>query len=139
MLINGEKLKELRIEHGLTMKEVAQKLEVTEGTISRYEGGQIKRVSPSVLLGYASLFHVPMSQLYQNPETEWVAAFSGSGMNDPRVRGFIEYLEEQAAKEEECELSPKEALILQLYRQADLKTQRMVDMLLDIPQPKKGD
>lgn len=137
MLINGERLKELRNEHGMTMKEVAQSLNVTEGTISRYEGGQIKRVSPSVLLGYSNLFHVPMSQLYQNPETEWVAAFSGSGMNDPRVRGFIEYLEEQAMKDEE--LSMREENLLHHFRSAPEQTKQIVEFALGCPTTAKED
>lgn len=133
MKIHGDQLKELRKAHGMTMAEVAEKLGVTEGTISRYENGQIKRVSPSVITGYSKLFHVPATDLYENPETEWLAAFSGGGMYDSRVRGFIEYLEEQAAKESEmCELTRKEIDVIDAYRSADERTRRLVDYALGI-------
>ena len=99
MIINSEEIKNLRIKNGLTLKDVAVRLDVTEGTVSRYESGQIKRVSPKVMLGYSKLFQVPISYLYENAETEWVAALEEAGLRDPRVAGFIEYLEEQAQKE----------------------------------------
>ena len=133
MKIHGEQLKELRRQHGLTMAEVADKLGVTEGTISRYENGLIKRVSPAVITGYSRLFNVPATELYENPETEWLAAFSGGGMYDPRVRGFIEYLEEQAAKENEmCELSREEIEVIEAFRNADERTRSLVLYALGI-------
>ena len=118
MKIHGDQLKDLRKAHGLTMAEVAEKLGVTEGTISRYENGQIKRVSPSVITGYSRLFNVPATELYENPETEWLAAFSGAGKHDPRVRGFIEYLEEQAEKEEVSNFSSRDASHPQGYHRS---------------------
>ena len=133
MLINGEKLKSLRNEHGLSQKEVALKLDVTEATVSRYEGGQIKRVSPRIIMGYSNLFHVPINELYENPETEWVTAFSGQGLSDPRVQGFIEYLEEQAQKEaDETHLTPRERELVKKYRFSDEKTCRLVDYALGL-------
>lgn len=59
-------IKEKRLEHGLTMKELAQKVGVSEGTISRWESGEIANmrrgamvalskvldISPEVLMGW---------------------------------------------------------------------------------------
>ena len=59
-------IKEKRLEHGLTMKELAQKVGVSEGTISRWESGEIANMrrgamvalskvldtSPEVLMGW---------------------------------------------------------------------------------------
>lgn len=133
MTINGEKLKELRIKRGLTLKDVAIRLDVTEGTVSRYEGGQIKKVSPKVMLGYSKLFRVPINSLYENAETEWVAALEEAGLHDPRVSGFIEYLEEQAQKEAmEHQCTEMEVELVKAWREADMKTKHLVALALGI-------
>ena len=134
MLINSEEIKNLRIKNGLTQQDVAVRLGVSEGTISRYESNQIKRVSPQVMLGYSKLFRVPINSLYENPETEWVTALEEAGLKDPRVAGFIEYLEEQAQKEEtEKPFSAEEMELLNAYREADAKTKQIVALALNVP------
>lgn len=134
MIINNDEIKRLRISKGLTLKDVAVRLKVTEATISRYESGQIKRISPKVMLGYAKLFNVPINSLYENAETEWVNALEEAGLHDPRVAGFIEYLEEQAQKEavELNDLSTKESELIQKYRAADDKIKNIVDTALGV-------
>ena len=134
MIINNDEIKRLRISKGLTLKDVAVRLKVTEATISRYESGQIKRISPKVMLGYAKLFNVPINSLYENAETEWVNALEEAGLHDPRVAGFIEYLEEQAQKEavELNDLSPKESELIQKYRAADDRIKNIVDTALGV-------
>ena len=134
MIIKHDELKELRIRNGLTLKDVAARLGVSEGTVSRYESGEIKRVSPSVLLGYSKLFNVPIRYLYENPDTEWVTALEEAGLRDPRVAGFIEYLEEQAQKESEgISLSSEEYDIISAYRSADSHTRKLVLYALGVP------
>jgi transcriptional regulator with XRE-family HTH domain len=133
MIIKSEEIKRLRTESGLTQNDVAVRLGVSEATISRYESGQIKKVSPSVLLGLSKLFRVPLTALYENAETEWVAALQEARLHDPRVAGFIEYLEEQAQKEN-CDIilsHPEEELIVS-YRKADPKTRHLVEFALGI-------
>lgn len=134
MIINSEEIKNLRIQNGLTQQDVAVRLGVSEGTISRYESGQIQRISPKIMLGYSKLFRVPINQLYENAETEWVAALEEAGLKDPRVAGFIEYLEEQAKKEqiEHIELDTKEIDIALAYRKADEQAKRIVRFTLGI-------
>ena len=134
MKINTEAIRQLRIQNGLTQNDVAVRLGVSEATVSRYESGQINKVSPKVLLGYSKLFHVSINSLYENAETEWVNALEEAGMHDPRVAGFIEYLEEQARKEavELDALSPKECEVLERYREADAKIRNAVDALLGV-------
>ena len=80
MIINSEEIKRLRIKNGLTLKDVAIRLGVSEGTVSRYESNQIKKVSPNVMLGYSKLFRVPITALYENAETEWVTALEEAGL-----------------------------------------------------------
>lgn len=134
MKIKHEILKKLRQEKGLTQNDVAVRLGITEATVSRYESGQIQRVSPSVLLNYSKLLKVPITTLYENPETEWVTALEEAGLRDPRVAGFIEYLEEQAQKESEgISLSSEEYDIIAAYRCADAHTRKLVLYALGVP------
>lgn len=132
--IKADEMKRLRILHGLTLKDVAARLKITEATVSRYESGQIKKASPSVLIGYSKLFDVPINTLYENAQTEWVSALEEAGLRDPRVAGFIEYLEEQAQKESEgISLSSEEYDIIAAYRSADSHTRKLVMYALGVP------
>ena len=135
MKINSEEIRRLRIENGLTLKDVAIRLDSSEATISRYESGQIQRVSPKVMLGYSKLFHVPINDLYENAETEWVTALQEAGLRDPRVAGFIEYLEEQAQKEnsEDISLTEYEKEIIKAFRAAPQKTRELIAFALGMP------
>ena len=141
MIINSEEIKNLRIKNGLTQQDVAVRLGVSEGTISRYESGQIQRISPKIMLGYSKLFRVPINSLYENAETEWVTALEEAGLKDPRVAGFIEYLEEQAKKEQidHIELDTKEIDIALAYRKADEQTRRIVRFSLGIKEALEDD
>lgn len=137
MHIKSERIKELREKYGLTLKEVASRLDISEASASRYERNEVQRVSPKIIYGYSQLFHVPVNELYENPETEWVPAFTGAGMMDPRVQGFISYLEEKAAEEEAQTFSHREMRLIEYYRLANEKTRIMVDMMLDMPGEEK--
>lgn len=56
------KIKNLRVEHGLTQKELAQKLDTTDKTIWAYENG--KATPPlEMLLSYANLFQCSIDYL----------------------------------------------------------------------------
>ena len=137
MRINTDIIKQYRIDCGLTQNDVAVRLGVSEATVSRYESGAIEKVSPKVLLGYAKLFHVPINALYENAQTEWVRALEEAGLQDPRVAGFIEYLEEQAQKEntDDIKLTPSEIEIITAYRKADEQIKRIVNYTLKINDP----
>lgn len=148
--INSEEMKRLRIKHGLTQADVAARLKIAEATVSRYEAGVIKKASPAVLIGYSQLFDVPISSLYENARTEWVTALEEAGLQDPRVAGFIEYLEEQAQKEsrDAINLTDTEIELANAYRKADAKTKHLVAYMLGVqdeieeinnPNDKEGD
>lgn len=57
MVNTGERLKTLRIENGLTQKQVAERVGVAVSAISSYEGG-IRLPSYGVLIKLSKLYHV---------------------------------------------------------------------------------
>jgi repressor LexA len=54
----GERLKELRLLHGMTQTEVSELLGVTHPTIVRYEKGEVGAMKASVIAKLAEIFHV---------------------------------------------------------------------------------
>jgi transcriptional regulator with XRE-family HTH domain len=59
----GDKIKKLRIERGLTMKEVATKVEVSEATISRWESGDIANMKKDKIAKLAKALNAPTDYL----------------------------------------------------------------------------
>lgn len=51
-------IKEKRLEHGLTMKELAQKVGVSEGTISRWESGEIANMRRSAMVSLSKALDI---------------------------------------------------------------------------------
>ena len=64
----NERLKELRQEKGLKLKEIANYLNVTVRTVSRYEEGT-REPSISVLIKLCDLFEVPADYLIGRTDT----------------------------------------------------------------------
>ena len=58
----GQKLKELRLQSGLTQKQLADKIGVTKSVVSYYEL-QERYPSPEVLIKLSSIFHVTTDYL----------------------------------------------------------------------------
>lgn len=55
MTIN-ERIKDLRVKYGYTLKDIAARLGVSEGTIQRYESGAIKEIPYASIVGLASIY-----------------------------------------------------------------------------------
>lgn len=66
----GEKIKELRLNMGLTQNEVAVDLDVTPGYISNVENGRTS-MSLRLLIYYAKLTHLSLDSLVGNIEPEY--------------------------------------------------------------------
>lgn len=55
MTIN-ERIKDLRVQHGYTLKDVAARIGVSEGTVQRYESGAIKEVPYDSIIKLSTLY-----------------------------------------------------------------------------------
>ena len=61
----GEKLKTLRLQHGLTTRELALQLHTTNSQISRVENGR-RKPAAELILQAADYFDVPLDQLMRD-------------------------------------------------------------------------
>ncbi len=59
----GDRIKKKRDERGMTLKELAEKVGVTEATMSRYESNKIKNPSHGKLKEMASVLNVDINYL----------------------------------------------------------------------------
>lgn len=73
MAVFHEKFRSLRIASGATQRELAAKLDVTEGTLNRWERGH-QRPSVEQLLGIADHFGVTLDELARGEASDEHAA-----------------------------------------------------------------
>lgn len=66
----GDTIHLLRLEHNMTMEELAQKVGVTKATISRWESGEIQCVRSDRIKKLASVFGMTADELLQNQRKE---------------------------------------------------------------------
>lgn len=56
-------IKEKRLQHGLTMKELANKVGVSESTVSRWESGEVVNIKRTAIMNLAQSLHIPPYEL----------------------------------------------------------------------------
>lgn len=76
----GERLKSRRKQLGLTQKQVADKMNLSEGSISRYESGKIENATTSVLNKFAVVLKV---------EPSWLIGFKVETDFEHRLKSII--------------------------------------------------
>lgn len=134
----GERIRQKRIELGLSLEELGKMLGVQKTAVSKWELGAVENIKRNTIEQMASIFRCSPAWLMgfdnkEEREPAWMAAFSGAGEHDPRVQAFMEYLGEQAEKEKASGFSQREMLIIERYRTAGDKVQRAVDYMLEMP------
>ena len=72
MGIINERIKEKRLNSGLTLLQVADQLGIKEATVQRYESGEIKNIKHEVISKLAEIFNCSPSYLmgWENDNTE---------------------------------------------------------------------
>lgn len=73
----GERIRQKRMEAGLTLKELAEKIDVQDATVQRYERGTIKTIKPETIEEIAKLFKVSPAWLmgWEESDNSLKAAF----------------------------------------------------------------
>lgn len=61
----GEKIKQARLKKGLTLQEIADKMSLTQGTLSKYENGDIKNIPNTRLRKLSEILDVDISYFYE--------------------------------------------------------------------------
>lgn len=59
----GNRIKSCRIDNGLTLKQLADKVGLSEGNVQRYEAGNIAKVAISIIIKFASALNVEPAHL----------------------------------------------------------------------------
>lgn len=62
----GEKIKQARLSKSLTLQEVADKMNLTQGTLSKYENGDIKNIPNTRLKKLSKILDVDVSYFYED-------------------------------------------------------------------------
>ncbi len=118
----GKLIHDRRIELGMTMKELGEKCDVSEATISRYESGNIKNMRRDVVAALAKALQINPKVLrdwndddepcyYTDPETVRLAEEiknnpggrvlfdAGKGLKPESVKEVLKFIDYQKAKE----------------------------------------
>lgn len=101
----GNTIKKYRKEKKMTLKELAEKVGLTEATIQKYEAGNIKRINVEMLKKISDALEIPPQKL-----TEWESGES-----------YIEYQEVETARDE--------VNLIKIYSQLTLGHKKAVQLL----------
>ena len=122
----GQTLKKLRIEKGLTQKELAKILDVSKSNISKYEAGSIEP-NMSILLYISKYFEVPIDYLLGREDADGHGLNDGNiverGLDGPGITNILGYPDDE---EKAARFSHKLAL------QIDFSGARLADIAASI-------
>lgn len=102
----GNNIKKYRKEKGLTLKELAEKVELTEATVQKYEAGNIKKIDVEMLKKLSDALNVLPENL-----TEW------------DKKEYEKYREEKQGTQE--------AKIIKMYNQLTFGHKKVVRSLME--------
>lgn len=66
----GEKIKQARLQKGLTLQEIADEMNLTQGTLSKYENGDIKNIPNTRLKKLSEILNVDISYFYEGSKSK---------------------------------------------------------------------
>lgn len=72
----GSRIKHYRTDRGLTMKELGQKIGVSESAVSKYESGSVREISINTIKKIASVLDCPAESIMawdSKSEPGWIA------------------------------------------------------------------
>lgn len=90
-----EIIKQRRIELNLTMKDLAKRVGVSEGTISRWESGDIANMRRDKIVALANALHITPSVIMEWDDSEYyanqaAARAAQAAFDDPDLRALFD-------------------------------------------------
>ncbi len=86
-----EKLKKLRISHGLSQKQVAERLDLSPSIVSGYETGE-RTPSTEVLLSLSYLYNVSTDYLLGRNTDASHTILNTNGLTDPQLQALQAFI-----------------------------------------------
>ncbi len=118
MEIWHKRIKGLRENSDITLKDMAKIIGVSEGTVQRYESGKIKELPYKVIEAYAEIFHVLPSYIMG-----WT--------DSPDNSNYTIYDALMKVDGDNFRLNNEELVILECYRNMSSSEKDMIKRLLD--------
>ena len=87
----GDRLKELRLQAGLTQKQLAEQIGITKSVVSFYELRE-RTPSPDILVKLASVFHVTTDYLLGIEKTKSIDITGLDSDDEKVIRTLVEHL-----------------------------------------------
>lgn len=91
----GQRLKQLRKEHGLTQTQLAEVIDVTQSSIYHYEKGN-RKIPMSVLEKFAAFFEMSMSELIDvqpvTNEHTYIDEIKSYNLSENEIHDLMNYL-----------------------------------------------
>ena len=81
-----ERLKDLRVERGLTLEQLAEQTHLSKSALGSYEGDKFKDISHYALIELAKFYEVTVDYLLGRSETK---NHSNAGLRDRRLGDFL--------------------------------------------------
>lgn len=85
MAVWNERIKQKRQDSGLTLSQVADRLNVTEATAQRYESGSIKNIPYDQICSYAALLKTTPSYIMGWEDTEPISSLISKGLKEKGI------------------------------------------------------
>ena len=112
-MTTGERIKELRIQNGMTMEELADKLGVQKAAVYKYESGKVVNLKRDTIEKLANIFNVSPSYIMcmeDDTEDEGLSDYLEMLKNRPECRMLFQLAKDASKSDVEQAVKIIEAL-----------------------------
>lgn len=122
--VTAKRIKELRLKNGYTIERLAELIDVSKGTISKWENGYVDNMRQDMISKLSKVFNVPPTYIMGYDRIEMYAKAITENNSDNRNQP---YTNENMTKEQKERLEK----FITLYSQLGKDEQSLVDNMLE--------